>query len=481
MKPLYRPLSLGFSILTLGFSLCTLCGFYFFNENVQSWIPCIILSSLLMFIFAYKAKTQNASIFRREILLTTGLLWVLTTLLGALPYFLILNCDISTSIFKSISGLTTTGASALENIEAMPRSLLLWHSLSQWFGGLGFVIFFISILGSADPNSKKLFMQETTFSSDTISLFNLRKNISSALGIYFLLTIICFCSLIYFKLPFFDAICHTLTTVSTGGFSIYNDGIPHINNVNIEIVLMIFMFLGGINFLFLTQIFTKSGPNLIHNYEFRFYFILIITATCLIFYALPHEVSPALMFHNALFQALSFCTTTGFHNCDFTQWPSLTLTLLLILAFIGGCSGSTAGGLKIFRLVAIFKILSAQFEKIFHPTIIRAVKIDGILWNDKKQIEVLHFFTLTIFILILGALLLQMITPQLDLATALSASVACLSNIGPGITSSIGPCQSYAFFPTAAKLLLSLFMLLGRLELYAILVLWDKKFWRKFE
>ena len=182
-----------------------------------------------------------------------------------------------------------------------------------------------------------------------------------------------------------------------------------------------------------------------------------------------------------LFQVISFCTTTGFHNCDFTQWPSLTLTLLLILAFVGGCSGSTAGGLKIFRLIAIFKILSAQFEKIFHPTIIRSVKIDGILWNDKKQIEVLHFFTLTIFILILGALILQIITPQLDLATALSASVACLSNIGPGITSSIGPCQSYAFFPTAAKLLLSLLMLLGRLELYAILVLWDKKFWRKFE
>lgn len=481
MKPLYRPLSLGFSILTLGFSLCTLCGFYFFNEDIHAWIPCIILSSLLMLIFAHKAKTQKASIFRREILLTTGLLWVLTTLLGALPYFLILKCDIPTCIFESISGLTTTGASALASIESMPRSLLLWHSLSQWFGGLGFVIFFISILGNADPNSKKLFIQETTFSTDAISLFNLRKNISSALGIYFLLTIICFFSLIYFKLPCFDAICHTLTTVSTGGFSIYNDGIPHINNTNIEIVIMIFMFLGGINFLFLTQIFTKSGPNLIHNNEFRVYFLLIITATCLIFYALPHEVSPALMFHNALFQALSFCTTTGFHNCDFTKLPSLTLTLLLILAFIGGCSGSTAGGLKIFRIIAVFKILSAQFEKVFHPTIVRAVKIDGTVWTDKKQIEVLHFFTLTILILIFGALILQMITPQLDLATALSASIACLSNIGPGITSSIGPCQSYAFFPTAAKLLLSLFMLLGRLELYAILVLLNKKFWKKFE
>lgn len=481
MKPLYRPLSLGFSILTLGFSLCTLCGFYFFNENIQPWIPCIVLSSLLMLIFAHKANVQKASIFRREILLTTGLLWVLTTLLGTLPYFLILNCDIFTCIFESISGLTTTGASTLESIESMPRSLLLWHSLSQWFGGLGFVIFFISILGSADPNSKKLFIQETTFSTDTISLFNLRKNISSALGIYFLLTITCFLSLIYFKLPYFDALCHTLTTVSTGGFSIYNEGIPHINNANIEIVLMIFMFLGGINFLFLTQIFTKSGPRLIYNYEFRIYFSLILLATIIIAYSLASQTSWMLGLHNAFFQVISFCTTTGFHNCDFTQWPALTLTILLILAFIGGCSGSTAGGLKIFRIIAIFKILSAQFEKVFHPTIVRSVKIDGITWTDKKQIEVLHFFTITILILILGALILQIITPQLDLATALSASVACLSNIGPGITSSIGPCQSYAFFPTSAKILLSLFMLMGRLELYAILVLLNKKFWRKFE
>ncbi len=481
MKPLYHPLSLGFSILTLGFSLCTLCGFYLFNENIQKWIPCIILSGILMLIFAHKAKKQKTSIFKREILLTTGLLWTLTTLLGALPYFLILNCDFYTSVFESISGLTTTGASALENIEKIPRSLLLWHSLSQWLGGLGFVIFFISILGNSDSNSKKLFVQETTFSSDSFSLYNLRKNISSALGVYFLLTLICFFSLIYFKLPYFDAICHTLTTVSTGGFSIYNTGISHIHNINIEIVLMIFMFLGGINFLFLTQIFTPTGPNIIHNHEFRTYILLIIIATSLIFYALPHEGTPVLTFHNALFQVISFCTTTGFHNCDFTQWPPLALTILLFLAFVGGCSGSTSGGLKIFRFTAIFKILSAQFEKIFHPTIIRSVKIDGILWTDKKQIEVLHFFTLTYIILASGTLILQIITPQLDLTTSLSASISCLSNTGPGITSSIGPYQSYVFFPPLAKLLLSLFMLLGRLELYAILVLLNKKFWKRFE
>lgn len=483
MKILYHPLALGFALLALGFAVCSACGYIIFNENVSNWLPCILMPMILAFICLKCHQHQNKQpVFRRGILLTTGLLWFTTTLLGALPYVLISNCNFLTGFFESVSGLTTTGASALTSVEDLPRSLLLWRSLSQWFGGLGFIVFFISFLGNAQPANKKLFVQESTFSSDAISLFNLRKNISDAFRIYLFLTVLCFLSLIYFKLPYFDAVCHALTTVSTGGFSIYNEGIPHVHNLNIEIVLMIFMFLGGINFLFLTRIFSKAGPDIIFNREFRahlliMFLVLIGVTTALV----RHGQSFGSALFDGLFQVISIGTTTGFHSCDFSFWMPLPITLLLILTFIGGCSGSTAGGFKVFRVVALLKIVLDHLEKVFHPNVVRSVRIDKVLWDDKKQLEILQFFTLTVGLIVLGTLALQIAMPQLDCLTALSATIAGISNVGPGLTTSIGPCQTYAFFSGSAKFIFSILMLLGRLELYAIVALFSKKFWQKFE
>lgn len=483
MKILYHPLALGFALLALGFSICSACGYILFGENVSDWLPCILVPLVLSFICFKCHKNQNKQpVFRRGILLTTGLLWLTTTLLGSLPYLLILNCSFLTGFFESVSGLTTTGATALASVEDLPRSLLLWRSLSQWFGGLGFVVFFISFLGNIQPANKKLFVQESTFSADAISLFSLQKNISDAFRVYLLLTVLCFLSLVYFKLPYFDAICHALTTVSTGGFSIYNDGIPHINNLNIEIVLMVFMFLGGVNFLFLTRIFSKSGPDIIFNREFRAHLFIMFVIFVGVTISLVRNGMPLWnAFSDGLFQVISIGTTTGFHSCNFALWMPLPITLLLILTFIGGCSGSTAGGFKVFRVVALFKIILDHLEKVFHPNVVRSVRIDKILWDDKKQLEILQFFTLTIGLVILGTLALQITMPQLDFLTALSATIAGISNVGPGLTPSIGPCQTYAFFSDSAKFIFSILMLLGRLELYAIVALFSKKFWQKFD
>ncbi len=483
MKILYHPLALGFALLALGFSICSTCGYALFDENVTDWLPCILVPMVLSFICLKCHQSQNKQpVFRRGILLTTGLLWFTTTLLGALPYLLVLNCSFSTSFFESVSGLTTTGASALTSVEDLPRSLLLWRSLSQWFGGLGFIVFFISFLGNTQPANKKLFVQESTFSSDAISLFSLRKNISDAFRIYLVLTVLCFLSLIYFKLPYFDAICHALTTVSTGGFSIYNEGIPHLHNLNIEIVLMIFMFLGGINFLFLTRIFSKSGPDIIFNREFRAHLLIMSLILMGVTASLVSHGRPFWnAFYDGLFQVISIGTTTGFHSCDFSLWLPLPITLLLILTFVGGCSGSTAGGFKVFRVVALFKIVLDHLEKVFHPNVVRSVRIDKVLWDDKKQLEILQFFTLTVGLILLGTLGLQIAMPQLDFLTAFSATIAGISNVGPGLTSSIGPCQTYAFFSSSAKFIFAILMLLGRLELYAIVALFSKKFWQKFE
>jgi len=482
MKPLYRPIALSFFILMFCFLWCALMGYYFFEESVINWIPSISIAAFLSFIF-FNCSRNKSFIFSREILLTTGLLWFTATIIGTLPYILVLNCDFATGFFESVSGLTTTGASAIISIEEIPKSLLFWRSLSQWLGGLGLVIFFIPFLNHNDASNKKLFLQETSFSEDAITVFNLRRNILLALGMYLLLTIACFFVLIYFKFPYFDAICHTLSTVSTGGFSIYNGGLPSIHNVTIENISMIFMFFGGINFLFLSQIFTISGPSVIFNQEFRTYILLIVLGTCVFTFLLIRNVglNASEAFHHAIFQTISVVTTTGVHSCDYTKWPSIGITLFLLFTFIGGCSGSTAGGFKISRTTAILKIITIQFEKIFHPSIVRSVKVNKTLLPEEKQMEILYFFVITVFVIVIGILALQIVMPNMDLLTAASAVIACLSNVGPGITSAIGPNETYAYFHPLAKIILSIIMLLGRLELYAILALFSRKFWGKFE
>lgn len=482
MKPLYRPLALSFFIQTICFSICALIGHRVFDENITDWIPSIIIALLLSFICFNCIKPKNF-LFTREILLTTGLLWLTTTCIGTLPYLLIADCDFSTAFFESASGLTTTGASAINHIEQIPHSLLLWRALSQWLGGLGLVIFFIPFLNHNDNSNKKLFLQETSFSDDSITLFNLRKNIISALAMYLLLTIVCFLSLIYFKIPYFDAFCHTLSTVSTGGFSIYTGGLPSLHNVSVENISMIFMFLGGINFLFLAQIFTAKGPSFIFNQEFRTYIFLISLSICIFTFLLIKNnlFSTYEAIHHAAFQAISIITTTGLHSCNYSTWPSFALTLILILTFIGGCSGSTSGGFKIFRITALFKIITTQFEKVFHPSIIRSVRVNKILLPENKQMELLHFFIISIFIIFIGTLSIQALMPSIDILTATSTTIACLSNVGPGITSAIGPNENFAQFTPSVKLILATIMLLGRLEIYAILALFSRKFWKNFE
>ncbi len=482
MKPLYRPLAFGFSLLCVSFLACMAIGRFCYNENVIGWIPCVLITFFLAFI-CFNGPQSSPVVFRRSLLLTTALLWVNATLIGMLPYALVHDCNFSTSLFESASGLTTTGSSALSQLKDVPKSLLLWRSLSQWLGGLGLVIFFIPFL-SKTAQHKKLFFQETSFTEDETSLFSLRKRMVSILGIYIMLTLLCFGLLLHYKLPCFEAICHTLAGVSTGGFSCCDGGLPSLHNTSSEIVLFIFMFFGGINFMFLSQIFSKTGPSLIDDYEFRAYVCILLFGTLFVFVGLLRNNVFEDAYHalwHAAFQVMSMVTTSGWHSCDYTAWPAAILTFMLGIMLVGGCSGSTAGGLKLFRVLALFKILTAQFEKNFHPSIVRSVRFNQRAWDESGQMKILLFFTLSIWILFFGTFALQLLMPSLDFLTALSTCVAHLSNVGPGITATVGPLQTYSAFSPSAKILLSMLMLIGRLELYAILVFCSVRFWKKFE
>lgn len=481
MKPLYPPLAVGFFILSFSFTLCQILGVYVFHESCISWLPCIFIGITLGLVCLYLA--QPCQIFRRELFLTTGLLWVTTCTLGALPYLLVGHCDFTTSLFESISGLTTTGATNLHDIESMPRSLLLWRALSQWIGGLGFVVFFISFMGQSNRTDKRLLSNEESALGNAMSLYHFRSYTLSVLRVYMGLTLCCCACLIYFKMPWLDAICHALTTVSTGGFSTYNTGLLEMDNGNIEVVITVFMLLGGINFLYLIQIFTPSGPNIIYNHEFRVYLLWLLACISLFVYVLtkfsiyPFRES----LHQAFFQVVSISTTTGFASCDFTLWPKILFGWLLLITFIGGCSGSTAGGFKMSRTIVLVRILGHQFEKVYHPDIVRTLRIDGYLWDNQRLMKMMHFFILTCVLLVGGTCLLQWVETNLDILPAFSAVLACLSNVGIGITADIGPAGSFADFSSAAKLILSTCMLLGRLELYTLLILFIPHFWKKFE
>ncbi|MDR2396838.1 MAG: TrkH family potassium uptake protein [Puniceicoccales bacterium] len=484
VTPLVIPLAINFLLLGLCFWVCAYLGFFFYKEPLLPWIPAIIIPLLLsLILYLYRGKQRKAYISQREILLTTGISWLLAGIFGSSPYWILLHCEFSTGLFESISGLTTTGATTLLNLECLPKGLLLWRSISQWLGGLGFVVFFVTFLGTHGNFQKRLYLQESTSVEESVSLFHMRKNIAYSLLIYICLTILCALSLSQCNVSLFDAVCHALTAVSTGGFSTHSTGIHHFNSFKIEGILVIFMLLGSINFIFLIQVFTQHGPKLVKNSEFKTYIAVLIIATLSFIVILYPKVYPLLSeaVRYALFQAVSIGTTTGFHSANFAAWPNVAVPILLLLMFIGGCTGSTAGGFKVFRLVALCKILLTHLEKIFRSNVVRVLKIDGVLWNERKQLDLLYFFALNLLVISISVIFLQILMPSIDFLTNVSAIVASLSNIGPGLTSLIGPDATFVTFPPSAKILLSALMLLGRLEIYAILVLLTPKFWKRFD
>lgn len=481
--PFLKPLGINCLLLFVCFLLCGTSGSVFYDENFLPWMaPCFIALILSLIAFLNAKKQKKNFIFQREILLTTCLSWVLAILLGALPYLTCLKCPFCEALFESCSGFTTTGATTFQAIETFPKGLLLWRSFSQWLGGLGFVVFFVTLVGETTAYNKRLYLQESTAVDEACSLFQLRRQMAYSLGFYIILTLLCVGTLFLLGLSRFDAFCHALATISTGGFSTYTQGIPFFHDPKVEWALIIFMFLGGTNFALLMQIFTKNGPSCLKNTEFVAYLVGVLFSAAILSYLLIYYPGYKAMaaFRHALFQVVSIVTTTGFHSDNFALWPNASLPILLLLMFVGGCTGSTAGGFKIFRVVVLFKMLLSHLEKAFRSNIIRPLRIDGLIWNENKQLGLLHFLMSNLFLVTFSVLLLSLLEPKIDFLTSLSAVLTTLSNFGPGCNL-VGPHESFAFFSSISKGLLSLLMLLGRLELYAILVLFSPRFWKRFD
>jgi len=407
--------------------------------------------------------------------------WIVMSAFGAIPFYLTGVCpNYIDALFESTSGFTTTGASILVDIDSVPHGILFCRNLMQWVGGMGIILLSLAIFPMLGIGSFHLFKAEIPGGSTVEQMQpRLAETAKILWKTYLALTIIEIIALLFAGLDLFDAVCHTFSTVATGGFSPHNGSVGIFNNIYIEAIIILFMFFGGINFALHSQIVRGNFAGALKNPEFRSYCSILIIGILLVTWGLT-RISPdgnaGEAFRNAAFTIVSIQTTTGFVTDDFNLWPEYLKLLVLGIMMIGGCSGSTSGSFKIIRFIILIKIILRELTKLVHPRAIFHVKVGEktISPDDLSNVAALTF--LFIGISSLSAIMLSFM--GVDLTTAISASIASLFNIGPGL-GAVGAMGNYATIPSMGKGILISCMLLGRLEIYGILLLFLPIAWRK--
>jgi len=407
--------------------------------------------------------------------------WIVVSLFGALPYWLTGVCThFIDAFFESMSGFTTTGASILVDIESSPKGILFWRSMTQWIGGMGIIVLSLAIFPALGVGSTSLFRAEIPGGA---TVEKVRPRLAETAKIlwktYVVLTCIEILFLKWAGMSFFDAVCHSFSTLSTGGFSTYNASVGYFDNPRIELIIVLFMFFSGVNFALHHQLILKNFRTVISNPEFRLYTSLVCMGTLLIAWELIRtstESNPQNAFRQAFFTFVSINTTTGFVTADYDQWPGFIRILLLGIMMVGGCSGSTSGSIKIIRYLILFKIAMRELYKLVHPRAIFHIKVGERSITPDEQTNVI---ALTFWFTGLSALAYIILSfMNVDLTTGVSASIATFSNTGPGL-GAVGPTGNYADLPSLGKITLIGTMLLGRLEIYGVLLLLLPFTWRK--
>jgi trk system potassium uptake protein len=436
------------------------------------------------------SRNAPERMFQREGLALVGLGWLLLAGIAALPYVLRGWLGPVDAYFEAMSGLTTTGSTILTDIEATPKSLLFWRSFTHWIGGMGIIVLFVAVLPYLGAGGKQLFKSESP-GPDPRGLSPRIKDTASILyKIYFGLTVVQTVLLMMADMSFYDALCHTFATLATGGFSPRADSVAAFNSPMVETIIIVFMVLAGTNFTLFFVMMRGHWKAPFQDTEWRVYIAVLVLATMLITLnllgvqgaaELPEppqatEYTASGAFRVAAFQVVSIMTTTGFCTDDFELWPQFSRALLVVLMFVGGCAGSTGGGLKVVRIIMLLKMAYWRLEKTFRPKTIRTVRVNEAVIDEDVQKTVYGFFVLYIFIFAFGGLFMSFL--GLPFQTAFTSVAATLNNIGPGLEH-VGAIENYAFISAPGKLFLSLCMVMGRLELFSICVLFLPGFWRR--
>lgn len=417
-------------------------------------------------------RRSSRALYRREGLLVVVGCWLVAVFAGAVPYLAsgAIPSPVD-AVFESMSGFTTTGSTILQDIESLSRGMLFWRSMTHWLGGMGIVLLFVAILPALGVGGRLLYEFEVPgLESDDLKP-RIQATALALWKIYSGITILQTAALLLCGLSPYDAVVHTFGTVSTGGFSPYQDSIVHFRSPAVEIVVIAFMFISGVNFGLYHRARTHGFRALARNREFQVYsgvLLGLIAVFAIVLGARGEHESPARAVLEGAFQVVSIGTTTGYTTADFDRWPDFLRYILVLAMFIGGCSGSTSGGIKVLRFILLFKAIGAEFQRFVYPNRLRSVRLKNQLVGDEILRNVLVFFVLSIFIFAGSSLF--MLAIGLDMESALSSVAATLFNIGPGL-GTVGASCDFSGIPPSGKVLLTILMLLGRLELFTAVVL----------
>ena len=458
--------------------LPTFAAFWYQEEQAAVSFIATITACLLAGSVLISREPKNKRIYGREGFIVVALSWIVMSILGALPFYLsgaiegYVNC-----FFETVSGFTTTGASVLMEIEHLPKSILFWRCFTHWIGGMGILVFMLAIMPLGDERTMYLMKAEAPGPLVSKLVPRVKSTAKLLYKFYVVLTILEVLLLYAGGMPFYDSVVHALSTAGTGGFSIKNASIAAYNSVYFEYIITIFMLLFGVNFNLYYLMVMRDFKNVARNEELRYYIGIVCITTALITVNI-YQYYPTLesAFRHAIFQVAAIMSTTGFVTANFDLWPEFSKSILYCLLFLGACGGSTAGGIKISRFIILLKMIGREIRHIVHPRSVNLIKMDGFKIEEEAVRSVSGFIVLYIMIL-LGSFMIVSLN-NFDFITNMSAVTTCLSNVGPGLNMA-GPVENYAFFSSFSKLVLCLDMLLGRLEIFPIIMLFAPSIWRK--
>ncbi len=482
MNPQYVLRFVGILVLFLGLAMIVPMGVSFFyhdNGTLPLFWSMIITAGFGSLLYAGTKKVGETPLSHRDGVAIVTFGWIAAGLAGALPFIISgVIPGFTNAYFESISGFTTTGATILHDIEGIPKGILLWRSITQWFGGMGIIVLSIAILPFLGVGGMQLYKAEIP--SPVVD--KLKPRISDTAKIlwkvYLFITVLEIISLLTGGMSFFDAVCHAFCTMPTGGFSPKNASIAHYDSVYFDVVITVFMLLAAINFSLHYKMIKGNLSIFGRDPECRVFlamvFLIVIIVTFDVFGPVYDSIAEALRY--ASFQVSSIMSTTGFVTEDYEKWPALSKNLLLLCMFLGGMAGSTGGGIKTMRVILLFKQGYRELFRIIHPHAVTSVKLGGRAVPGDILSSIWGFFILYIGIFVLAVLIMSFL--GLDLISSFASVAACIFNVGPGL-GVVGPMENYLIIPVMGKWVLIFCMLLGRLEIYTVIVLLTPEFWRK--
>ena len=449
-----------------------------YNQLDSSFIGAGIITIIFGVLFFLSNLNHDKKLNLQQAFLVTSLSWISIAIFGSLPFiFSSLELTITDALFESMSGITTTGSTIITNLNDAPKAILFWRAILQWLGGIGIIVMAITLMPIMNVGGMQLFKISTNDKAEKILPKSKEISIRLIL-IYSGLTFLCAIFYKTFGMNFFDSLTHSMTTIATGGFSNYNESIGYFNSPTIEITSIIFIILGSIPFIAYIKFLSGDKKIFISDSQIKsFAKIIIISILILFFYlVLQNKNFEEISLRAISFNVVSILTGTGYVTKEFDNWGSFPLIFFLILMFIGGCAGSTTCGIKIFRVQILYLFLINQLKKIIYPRGIFIIKYDNNSVDEKFMASIISFIYLYVIIFFVITALLSL--SGLDFITSISGAATSISNVGPGLGTIIGPNGSFSLLPDFSKWVLSIGMILGRLELFAILVLFLPSFWR---